>query len=145
MLFILPSMHVFSFRFTVVPLIFLMLFVITYTCILGPRHLIMYKYTYYARYLALYMYSQGCVWQPWILMSRSWSLDHGDLAVADQSAQRILPWWLECNRSSDTAVVLPSRFSPVWLLRSLLPYREHLSVFIMYIPSCIVLLYFLVM
>ena len=34
----------------------------------------------------------GCIWQPWILMSRSWSLDHGDLAVADQITQRILDW-----------------------------------------------------
>ena len=62
----------------------------------------------------------GCIWQPWILMSRSWSLDHGDLAVADQSTQRILPWWSECRKSSDIAVVLPPSFSPVWLSRSLL-------------------------
>ena len=32
-----------------------------------------------------YMYSRGCIWQPWVLMSRSWSLDRGGLAVPDQS------------------------------------------------------------
>ena len=38
---------------TVVPLISLMLFVITCTCILGPHHLIMHTCTCYARHLAL--------------------------------------------------------------------------------------------
>jgi len=42
-----------------------MLFVNTFTCILGPHHLIMHTCTCYACHLALYMYSQGCVWQPW--------------------------------------------------------------------------------
>jgi len=72
------------------------------------------------RHLALLYVLAGCIWQPCILMSRSWSLDHGDLSVADQSAQRILSWWSECSRSSDTAVALPPSFSPVWLSRSLL-------------------------
>ena len=39
--------------FTVVLLISLILFVNSYTCILGPHHLIMYTYTCYARHLAL--------------------------------------------------------------------------------------------
>ena len=48
--------------FTVVPLISLMLFVITCTCILGPHHLIMYTCTYYARQLAsLYVLAGLCL------------------------------------------------------------------------------------
>ena len=34
-----------------------------------------------------HMYSPGCIWQPWILMSRSRSMDYVDLTVADQRVQ----------------------------------------------------------
>ena len=47
---------------------------------------------WYARHLALSYILAGLHRQPWILMSRSKSPDHGGLAVTDQSAQRILPW-----------------------------------------------------
>ena len=58
------------------------------------------------------------------------------LTVADQSTQRILPWWSECSKSLDVVAALPFSSSPVWLSRSLLLYREYL--FVMYISSCIV-------
>ena len=79
-----------------------------------------------------YMYSQGCVWQSWILMSRSYRPDLGDLSVVDQSAQLILPWWSECSRSSGIAVVLPPSFSPVWLSRSLLCSWASLNYYYVY-------------
>ena len=78
--------------FTVVPLISLMLLIIFCTRMPVPHHLIMYTCACYARHLALLYVLAGCIWQPWIFMSRSWSLDLGGLIVADQSAQRILPW-----------------------------------------------------
>jgi len=82
------DIHVFThFGFTVVPLISFMLLVIACTCMPEPRHLIMYTcdclstpagFIIYIRWVAF--------WQPWILMSRFWSLDRGGLVVADQSA-----------------------------------------------------------
>ena len=64
-------MYLFHFRFTVVPLISFMLLVIACTCIPEPYHLIMYMCAWYARHLALPYVLAGCIWQPWILMSRS--------------------------------------------------------------------------
>ena len=75
-------------------------------------------------------------------MSRSWSLDLGDPVVADQSAQRILPWQLECSRSLNYHRSSSSQFPSCLALEALLLYREHLSAFILYISSCIALLYF---
>ena len=43
------------------------------------------RVTAWARQLALSYVLAGCIWQPWILMSRSWCLDRGGFAVADQS------------------------------------------------------------
>ena len=59
-------------------------------------------------------------WQSWILMSRSQSLDHGVISIADQSTQRILPWRSERSRSLDIVVAFPLSCSPDWLSRSLL-------------------------
>jgi len=80
----------------------------------------LYTYAWYARHLALLYILAGCIWQPWILMSTSYSLNLGDLTVTDQSTQQILPWWSECSRSLDTAVALPPNSPPNWLSRSLL-------------------------
>ena len=65
------------------------------------------------------------------------------LAVTDQSAQRIFPWWSECSRSLDVAVALPSSSSPIWLSRSLLLLMSTSQ--LLYISLYYVLLYFLVM
>ena len=103
-------------RFTVIPLNSLMSFVIICTAYLDH---ITWSLTCncYARHLTFLYVLASCIWQPWILMSRSWSLDHGGLAVPDQSAQQTLPWWSERSRSLDAAAALPPSSYPVWLPR----------------------------
>ena len=115
--------------FTVILLIYLMLFVITCTCILGPRHLIMYTCTCYARHLALYMY---CGLHLPTLNSHVQILETG-------------PWWPYWSRSecaADPPVVIRvqqklrrRRSSSFQLFSCLalevpLAHREHLSVFV---------------
>jgi len=82
-------MYLLDFRFTVVSLISFMLLVIACTCIPGAHHLIRYTCDCQSTPTGFIICARRVVfWQPWILMSRSWSLDRGGLAVADQSAQR---------------------------------------------------------
>jgi len=80
----------------------------------------LYTCAWYARHLALSYVLAGCIWQPWILMSRSWSPDLSGLAVADQSAQRILSWWSERSRNLDITVALSPSSSHDWLSGPLL-------------------------
>ena len=94
----------------------------------------LYTCTWYARHLALPYVLAGYIWQPWILMFRFWSLNHDGPAVADRSTAEA---WI--RRSSSFQL-----FS--WLdPEAPLAAHENLSAFVMYISSCIVLLYFLVM
>jgi len=134
---LLISMYLLHFGFTVVPLISFMLLVIACTYMPEPHHLIMYTCAWYERHLALLYVLTGCIWQPWILMSRSRSLEHDGLAVDDQSAQRILPWQSEGSRSLDVVEALPPSSSSDWLSGlPLLPVST--LALIMYISSCIV-------
>ena len=82
--------------------------------------LFLYTCAWYACHLALSYVLADCIWQPWILISRSWSMDYDGLTVADQSAQQILPWRSECSRSLDIVIALPLSSSPDWLPRPLL-------------------------
>ena len=59
-----------------------------------------------------HMYSRGCTLDFHVQIVETGPWCH---AVADQSAQRILPWRSEYSRSSDLAVTLPPSSSPVWL------------------------------
>jgi len=126
--------------FTVVLLISLMLFVITCTCILGPHHLIMHTCACYAHHLALLYVLTGLRLTTLDLMSRSYRPDLGGLAIADQSAQRILPWRSECSRSLDYHRSSSSQFISCLVLETPLAAREHL-----FVSSYDVVLYFLVM
>jgi len=75
-------MYLLDFGFTVVTLIFFMLL----TCMREPPHLIMYTCDCLSTPTGFIICTRGVAfWQPWILMSRSWSLDHGGHTVPDQS------------------------------------------------------------
>jgi len=75
--------------FTAVPLIFFMLLVIACTCMPEPHHLIMHTYDCLSTPTGFIICTRRVAfWQPWILISRSWSLDRGGLVVVDQSAQQ---------------------------------------------------------
>ena len=112
-----------DFRFTVVPLISFMLLVIACTCMPEPHYLIMYTYDcLYACHLDLSYVLTGCIWQPWILMSRSRSMDCVDLTIADQRAQ-------QRGGLADATVALSSQLLSWLVLETPLDARDHLSAF----------------
>jgi len=122
--------------FTVVPLISLMLFFITCTCILGPLYLIMYTCTCYARQLASLYVLAGL--RLTTLNSHVQILETGpcDLVVTDQfrddrSAAEV---WI-------IAVALSPSSSSIWFSRPLLLLVSISQ--LLYISSYDVLLYFL--
>ena len=66
-------MYLLNFRFIVVPLISFMLLVIAYTCIPEPHHLIMHMCDCLSTPTSFIISTRRvAVWQPSILMSRSW-------------------------------------------------------------------------
>ena len=131
--------------FTVIPLIFLMLHVIAWTCMSGPHHLIMYMCACYARHLALLYVLAGLRLTTLDSHVQILETGLGGLAVVEQSTQRILSWRSECRRSLDHRRSSSSQFLSCLALEASLTAREHLSAFVTYISSCIVFLYFLVM
>ena len=79
-------MYLLHFRFTVVPLISFMAHVIACTCIPEPHHLIMYTCDCLSTLIGFILRTRWVAfWQPWTFMSRSRSLNYGDLTVTDQS------------------------------------------------------------
>jgi len=79
-------MYLLDFGFTVVPLISFMLVVFACTCMLESHHLIMYTCDCLSTPTGFVICTRRVAfWQPWIPMSRSWSLDRDSLDVPDQS------------------------------------------------------------
>ena len=96
------------------------------------HHLIMYTCACYARHLALSYVLAGCIWQPWILISRSWSLDRGGLAVVDQSAQQKRGLTVACPDPPSSLPLIGSRDSH-------LATREYFPVFHIVHPAFMLL------
>ena len=91
----------------------LKLLVIACTCMPEPHHFIMYTYECLSTPTGLIIHTRWVAfWQPWILMSRSWSLDRGGLAVLIRVAQQ----------KHGLAVACPDPLSPAspWSARKIL-------------------------